>query len=413
MRIITLLASLSLATAAAAETQLTVWADATREPVFQAYHDLDNGVSLDITTIAPEELVTRLQLAMRAGSDVPDVVWISDIQAAAPISTRRTDYLAEMNDLVDPAVLAEFAQGANSPCIVGGRLVCLRNDVAPYVIWYNKPQLEELGVAIPQTWEEFRDTGNALAEQGMVVGTSTTPFLLLAMIASSGCEIAIPVEGADETLAIDLTSDACLAAARLIDDMRASGALSNFGAFDAGFAQGGVSGNIPMMQGPTWFGEFVIKARFEFEPGTLTAAPPPRWSWQDTPLSWSGGGGAFGVWKDSESLDAAVDLAVWATTDLDIQTNAVTTPAHGPSAEAWYVRAVESGYYADEAFTTAMEQAVEMTHPGFVPLRFNVGEAIGTVVVPAFAAGRTLEEMLPELQTELENLARLNRYQIQ
>ena len=408
-------AALSLvgAAAQAQDTTLTVWSDPTRASVFEEYAAADNGVTLDVITVAPDELVTKLQLAMRAGSDVPDVIWMSTIDVAAQLSTRRSDYLMDLTGMVDEATLAEFSTNANAPCNIDGELLCLRNDVAQYVTWYNRPLMEELGKEVPETWEAFAELGAELGPEGYILGSGTTPFLLLGILASSGCDIAIPVEGEAGTVAIDLTSEECVKAARLIDEMRANGSLSEFGAFEPEFIQTAVEGKLPLMIAPTWFGEFVLRRRYEVPEGALTAAVPPRWDGQDEPLTWSGGGGTFGVWKDTEQPEAAVDMIVWATTDTDLQSSSVTTPAHLPSADMWLQNAVASGYYADEAMADAISEAATYTHPGYRPLRFNVVEAIGKVVIPGLAAGGTVEDLLPDLERELKNLAQLNRYDVQ
>lgn len=399
--------------AAAQDTSLTVWSDPTRASVFEAYDAADNSVSLDIVTVAPDELVTKLQLAMRAGSDVPDVIWMSTIDVAAQLSTRRSDYLMDLGGMVDEAILAEFSTNANAPCSIDGELLCLRNDVAQYVTWYDEPLMEKLGHAVPETWEALGALGAELGPEGYILGSGTTPFLLLGILASSGCEIAIPVEGEANTVGIDLASEECTKAARLIDEMRANGSLSEFGAFDPEFIQAAVDRKLPLMVAPTWFGEFVLRRRYEVPEGHLTAAVPPRWESQEEPLTWSGGGGTYGVWKDTEHPEAAVDLIVWATTDTELQSQAVTTPAHLPSAELWLTNAVDGGYYADEGVADAISEAATYTHPGYQPLRFNVVEAIGKVVVPGLAAGETVEAQLPALEQELRNLAQLNRYEVQ
>ena len=399
------------ALAQAQDVTLQVWSDPTRMSVFEAYDAADNGVSLDISTVAPDELVTKLQLAMRAGSDVPDVVWMSTIDVAAQLSTRRTDYLLDLAPYVDEATLDEFSTNANAPCRFGEELLCLRNDVAQYVTWYDKAKLEELGAEVPETWEQFRALGAELAPDGYALGSGVEPFLLLGIFASSGCDIAIPQE-AENTVAIDLSTPECTKAAKLVDDMRADGSLAPFGAFDPEFIALAVDGELPLMVAPTWFGEFVLRRRYEFAEGTLTAAVPPRWEDQDEPLTWSGGGGAFGGHAGSERPEAVAELIVWATTDPEVQAAAVTTPAHVPSAKLWLANMNEGGYFADAGAAEAIEEAATYTHPGYKPLRFNVVEAIGKVVVPGLGAGRTVESMLPELQKELENLAQLNRYDV-
>ena len=97
------LAALTTTAALAQDTKLTVWSDPARASVFETYSKADNGVTLDVVTVAPDELVTKLQLAMRAGSEVPDVIWMSTIDVAAQLSTRRSNFLMDLTGKVDEA----------------------------------------------------------------------------------------------------------------------------------------------------------------------------------------------------------------------------------------------------------------------------------------------------------------------
>ena len=120
--------------------------------------------------------------------------------------------------------------------------MCLRNDVAQYVTWVNKPLLEKLGKSVPATWEEFGQLGAELGPEGYILGSGVTPFLLLGILASSGCDIAIPQD--DGSVAIDLSSEPCVKSAKLIDAMRANGSLSQFGAFEPDFIKQAVDGKL-------------------------------------------------------------------------------------------------------------------------------------------------------------------------
>jgi len=104
------------------------------------------------------------------------------------------------------------------------------------------------------------------------------------------------------------------------------------------------SGKVPLIIGPTWFGEYVIKPTYEFKPGTLAASLPLVWEGQAQPITWSWGGGTYGGWNKTAHPDEVLDLLVWASTDVGVQTNAVTMPAHAPSAVAWGAKLKADAY---------------------------------------------------------------------
>lgn len=409
------LAALGLAAPALAQDAVTlnVWSDTPRLSMFELYDQTHDDVTLSVTTVSPADLIAKLQLAMQSRSEIPDVIFMSDIGYTAQLSTRRSNYLMDLTDKVPQELQDEFYPNGNSPCHVNGKLLCLRNDLAHMIVWYDKPLVEELGIEVPTTWAEFEALGAELGPKGYSLGTGVEPFPLLSYLVSDGCQVAMPVEGKDDTLAIDLTSESCLKPARMVDAMLANGSLAKVGPFEPDFVATAKDGKVPLMIGPTWFGEYVIKPTYEWPAGHLAAAAPLKWDDQEQPLTWSWGGGTYGGWKDTQYPEQTVDLIEWMATDVANQTNAVTLPAHRPSAEAWGERLADDDYYAVSDIFDAQVEAANYSHPGYTSLRFGVTDAIAKTLVQTVASGGTVESALPALQQELVNLARLNGYQVE
>jgi ABC-type glycerol-3-phosphate transport system substrate-binding protein len=404
-----------LAGSAMAQEQVTlnVWSDTPRLAMFDLYDQTHDDVTLNVTTVAPADLIAKIQLALQARSEIPDVIFMSGIDVAAQLSTRRSNYLMELTDKVPQALQDEYFTNGNSPCWINGKLLCMRNDLAHMIVWYDKPAMEALGKAVPTTWEEFQKLGEELGPQGYALGTGVESFPLYSYLVSDGCDLAMPVEGKEDTLKIDLTTEQCLKPARMVDAMIANGSLTKVGPFEPDFVALAKAGKVPLMIGPTWFGEYVIKPTYEWEAGKLAAALPLKWEDQSQPLTWSWGGGTYGAWKDSAHPDEAVALVTWMATDVANQTNAVTLPAHRPSAEAWGERLEADSYYADPNVFQVEADSAQYSHPGYVALRIDVAGAIAKVVSQSVASGGTVEAALPALQQELTNLARLNGYTVE
>jgi len=402
---------LAAGAAVAEEITLNVWSDPVRLTMFDLYDKTHDNVKLNVTTIDPAGLVAKIQLGMQSKSEVPDVIFMNDIGYAAQLSTRRSNYLLDLTGKVPQSVLDEFYPNANSPCYINGKLLCLRNDIAHDVVWYDKPLMESLGLEVPTTWEEFQALGDALVEKGYSLGSPIVPFQ--AFLVTAGCDMVMPVAGKDDTVKIDLTTEKCLKPARLIDHMIAKGSLAKVDPFDPSVVEQVKSGKVPLLIGPTWFGEYVIKPTYEMAPGKLAVALPLRWEDQEQPLTWSWGGGVYGGWKDTKHPEAVADLITWMASDVANQTNAVTLPAHRPSALAWGERLKSDPFYASPDAFDVQVKAAEYSHPGYTSLRFSVEEAIVKIVSANIAKGGTVEASLPALQTELVNLAKLNGYTVE
>lgn len=402
---------LAAGAAVAEEITLNVWSDPVRLTMFDLYDKTHDNVKLNVTTIDPAGLVAKIQLGMQSKSEVPDVIFMNDIGYAAQLSTRRSNYLLDLTGKVPQSVLDEFYPNANSPCYINGKLLCLRNDIAHDVVWYDKPLMESLGLEVPTTWEEFQALGDALVEKGYSLGSPIVPFQ--AFLVTAGCDMVMPVAGKDDTVKIDLTTEKCLKPARLIDHMIAKGSLAKVDPFDPSVVEQVKSGKVPLLIGPTWFGEYVIKPTYEMAPGKLAVALPLRWEDQEQPLTWSWGGGVYGGWKDTKHPEAVADLITWMASDVANQTNAVTLPAHRPSALAWGERLKSDPFYASPDAFDVQVKAAEYSHPGYTSLRFSVEEAIVKIVSANIAKGGTVEASLPALQIELVNLAKLNGYTVE
>jgi len=398
-------------TAVAQEVTLNVWSDPVRLTMFDLYDKTHDNVKLNVTTIDPAGLVAKIQLGMQSKSEVPDVIFMNDIGYAAQLSTRRSNYLLDLTDKVPQTTLDEFYPNANSPCYINGKLLCRRNDSAHDEVWYDKPLMESLGAKVPTTGEECQALGDELVAKGYSLGSPMVPFQ--AFLVSDGCDMVMPVEGKDDTVKIDLTTEKCLKPARMIDHMIAAGSLSKVGPFDPAVVDLVKTGKVPLMIGPTWFGEYVIKPTYEMAPGKLAVALPLKWEDQAQPLTWSWGGGVYGGWKDTAHPAEVADLITWMSSDVANQTTAVTLPAHQPSAISWGARLKSDPFYASPDAFDVQVKAAEYSHPGYVSLRFSVEDAIVKIVSTNIAKGVTVEASLPALQTELVNLAKLNGYAVE
>ena len=392
---------------------LNVWSDTPRLTMFDLYDQTHDNVTLNVTTVAPADLIAKIQLALQAKSEIPDVIFMSSIDYSAQLSTRRSNYLMDLTDKVPQALQDEFYPNGNSPCHVNGKLLCLRNDLAHMIVWYDKDAMAALGKEVPTTWEEFEALGAELGPQGYALGTGVEAFPLLAYLVSGGCQIAMPVEGKEDTIKIDLTTESCLKPARMVDAMLANGSLTKVGPFEPDFVALAKAGKVPLMIGPTWFGEYVIKPTYEWPAGKLAAALPLKWADQAQPLTWSWGGGVYGGWKDTAHPAEVADLITWMSSDITNQTTAVTLPAHRPSSLAWGERLKADAYYASPDVFDMQVKAAEYSHPGYTSLRFSVEDAIVKIVSANIARGVTVEASLPALQTELVNLAKLNGYTVE
>ena len=390
--------------------KLIIWSDTARIEPFEKFDAAHDDIELDIVTVAVPDQTAKLQLAMQSGDDVPVVIFIADLQQIAQLSTRRSNYLMDLTGEIDQSVVDSFLPSALSPCQAGdGRLLCLRNDLAHFIPWYNDAKFEALGLTKPTTWEEFEAVGAVAAENGMIVGSGVEATPVVNMLIAGGCELGFLTEGSTDTVNIDVANEGCVAAAGMVDRMRANGALSEHGTFEPSFVQAAKDGKLLMFKGPTWYGEHVMRPLYETPEGVLSAGNSLKFEGQDQAQTWSWGGGVFGGYRNTEHPAEVAQVIQWMTTDIGLQSAATTMPAHAESSAAWESRITSAPYYADDQVYAAMEASAAAGHPAYGGYRFDIMAAFTKVDA---ASDSSLVEKLADYASEIENSAKVAGYKI-
>ena len=70
-------------------------------------------------------------------------------------------------------LLKSYATGTLARCYIGGKLECLRNDLAFDVLWVNVPLMKQFGYTVPTTWQQWQAIGEDVAKNhpGYVIGS--------------------------------------------------------------------------------------------------------------------------------------------------------------------------------------------------------------------------------------------------
>ncbi|WP_439593792.1 ABC transporter substrate-binding protein [Microbacterium sp.] len=387
---------------------LTVWTDAVRQSGFEAYQELygEDGTDLSIETL-PDQFPQKILLATKADKGWPDVVFDGGTNNVNLFSSELYDFAADLTPLLPEGTADEFYEGAISPCVVDGKLYCLRNDYAPNLLWYNTELFDEFGYTVPSTFEEYLELGLTLAEEhpgysvGAIGGDQGNFFL-----GSSQCNYGQVV---DEEFSIDLTSPECTRAIDFLDQLLAVGAVSPEGEFAPGYtADVGTAGKVLMMVGPTWYGEYLFKGTYQVADGVMGVADPLIWEGDDRAYNQTYGGGVYYVSKHAENPTAAAALALWMATSEDFQVAGPTFPAYQPAATAWLARIKSTGAIATEdieAVIDAAGKAVDGDQQAALNIPSTIDRGWSSQVVPVITAGDPISSVVDSWQQFIENSA--------
>ncbi|MFI6299747.1 ABC transporter substrate-binding protein [Nonomuraea sp. NPDC050790] len=396
--------------------ELLVWVDNTRTAAAQEYARAHRDQNIRVVTMPPEAgyVPTKVSLANKTGKGWPDVVFLTNPAEVATLAAPPFDFAAPLDEVVPATVRAAFTPGALDACAFGGRLYCLRNDVAPTVLWYDAALMKEFGYQVPKTWQEYTKLGERVAKEhpGHLIGTINGKYGAGVFFASSGC----PTRDARSLseVRIDVRDPSCVRVAQALQPLTANKTVTTMSPTDPAFAKLGQSGKILMLPGPAWFGDFLFKPSFKLAPGRLAAAPMPLWEGDDRPYSGQVGGGVFVVSKHAgQRTKAAADLVTWLTTDQKLQARQPTFPAHGPSAQAWGEAKAADPFYAENPVPVLTEAARNMRQGfGFVRYEAAWQSSFNEIVVAAVTAGEPLAGALPDWQDRLAQAATATGYTV-
>jgi len=396
---------------------LTVWVDSTRVPAAQAYQKAHPDVKLDIVTYdgdanGSNTLQTKVSLYDRTGSGWPDVVFSAEsneVSWAQPVG-----FTASLSKgLIPSSVLNNFSPGALAPCTVNGTVYCLRNDLAPVVLWYNAPLMKKWGYQVPTTWPQYEQIGEEVARQhpGYIVGAAGDTFAPEIYMWASQCQ-ANDVTGI-RSVTVNVTTPNCTRMASLLDTLLKDKSMSNLSAFSSAFDKQ-EQGKVLMLPGPAWFAGSVFNTTsgLNTPKGQMAAAPVPQWPGTSAPSTGDVGGGLWLLSAHSAHLAAAASFLEWVTTSDAYQADlAPGLPAYAPAAAAWLTGQQKSGYFANN-IVPVVQQAADQVWQGWGYAKFSQEAIWAATVTPGITSGKAIVSMLSAWQAAIANYATADGYQV-
>src|SRR4051812_42237157 len=129
---------------------LTVWVDAGRLPVAEAYQKANPDKKLDIVTYdgngnGATGLQTKIQLWNRAGKGWPDVIFTEQVNDPIWMSQDPFNYAAPVADLIPEDVLSGWPDTSRAQCTIDGTQYCVQDNLAQVVLWVNQKQMDAFG----------------------------------------------------------------------------------------------------------------------------------------------------------------------------------------------------------------------------------------------------------------------------
>ena len=397
---------------------ITVWVDASREPLATAFKEDNPDVKVNIETYdgnagGSDSFKTKIALFDQSNEGWPDVVFstqTNDTSWAAKELNGAQAYAAPLNDLLSEKFLDGFTAGANDPMTVDGTVYGVRNDLAPVVFWYNQTLLDQFGYDIPETWEDYEALSDKLAAEhpGYILGSVGDSFVGTYVYYFGAQAPIFQVDG--DTFSTDFSDDHSTRMTALIDHMLDNGTLVQNSVFSAEFTA--LSDKLVAMPGPAWYSGALFQNpdSLNSAPGSIGAANPLYWEGEDK-VTGNVGGGVWYASSHTKNKDAVAKFLEYViSSDKAVELNG-GLPAYSSAADTWLAKQSESGFFAGD-FEGALSTAAASVWKGWGYPSFSPETAYASVVVPALASGASLADTVDAWQTEIKNEAQVQGYTV-
>jgi ABC-type glycerol-3-phosphate transport system substrate-binding protein len=203
---------------------ITVWIDQDRQPYIDAYLKAfpDKANLIKTSIVDREQLPAKVLLFNNTNQGWPDVVF-AEPRLVGRVADAAHSFPLDLKPWVKADVLNNYDGMAG--CTFGPEIYCVRNDLAHFVLYYNKPLMDKFGYTVPTTFEELQDLSDKVAKEhpGYLLGTFGDGWTFISFFDASGCPSHELKD--DNTLKIDMSDPRCVRAAKLVDHMLANKTL--------------------------------------------------------------------------------------------------------------------------------------------------------------------------------------------
>jgi multiple sugar transport system substrate-binding protein len=411
--------------AQASSTPIVVWIDAARMLQVKAYEKANPSVKLDVVTFdaganGSGSIESKVSLFNRVGHGWPDIVFSAEANDVQKLGVAPFNFPTVLNQgLVPSSVTNNYAAGTLSPCYIGGKLECLRNDVAFDVLWVNVPLMKEFGYTVPTTWQQWQAIGESVAKNhpGYIVGSIGDDFDDEIYLQAAQCPINDEINS--YTLLDNPANRNCVAMANLLDPLQKDGALSPSYVFASTYGkQYGVSSSYPnghvlLMPGPAWYSGAIFCGTCELSElkGTIAAYPPLQW--EGSPKTWTGdvGGGLWIMSSHTTDPQAVAKVLVGLATSTVSQDQSEGYPGYVPAAKSWIAEQDASGFWA-APLAPAFAQAASEVWPGWTETPWDTIGIWTDSVLPNLTAGDSVSSQLSVLGAAISNYAQSDGFTV-
>jgi ABC-type glycerol-3-phosphate transport system substrate-binding protein len=411
-------ASASGASPKGASGSITVWVDAVRLPAAKAYVKAHPKVHVKIVTFDGDAngattLQAKIQLWNRTGNGWPDVIFSEQANDPVWMASKPFEYAAPVKGLIPAKILAGLPAPSRGQCTVSGKEICVQDNLAQTVLWYDKTLMDKFGYQVPTTWQQWAAIGARVATEhpGYIIGNTGDSYShWMYLWADKGPLSQVQKNG---SVLINATDSHCTRMASLLDPLIKNGTAPPENIFTPDFAKkyGGADSKVLMMPGPSWYAKDVFSGTLKIPAGHMAAAMPLKWDNESPVTTAQIGGGPWIISRHSKNIAAAADFVSWVMTSPVVKDKAPGYPSYAPAATRWLANLGKDPYFAVSP-AKPLQAAATLIWKGWNMVTYPDQPVWSNSVVTQLVAGKTLSSLLPALGDGLAQAAQAAGYKV-
>lgn len=273
-------------------------------------------------------------------------------------------------------------------------------DAGPMALFYRKDLFEQNGIAIPTTWDEYREAAKKIrALGGYITNFSQSDINQFAGFVWQAGGQWFSNDG--DAWKVDLTSDASKKVADYWQGLIADDLVSSYPAWTDEWNNAYNTGQVWTWNSAVW-GANSISSGAPDTSGKWAVAEAPQWqAGQSAAGNW--GGSSIAVFKSTKHLYEAAKFALWLNTSEEALTSLNKTAAIYPATkDGLKLPSLQEGvpFYGDQKIYDVFAKASSEVDPNFVwgPTMTQVYADVSDGFKAAVAGSGTLDQALASAQ---------------